>query len=105
MWKVPSPSDQGFEFLANLSLMTLYQLEEAPLDQEWDTYLSALRQASKARTFRSVVVTEGGHPTRPQRARMMALMKSSHARAASSAARVRFADSRVNRLRDRRGRV
>jgi hypothetical protein len=86
------PSNQGFAFLANLSLMILYQLDKPPLDQEWDTYLGALREASKAKNFRTIVVTEGGYPTHAQRTRMMALMKGSQARAAviSSAATVRF---------------
>jgi hypothetical protein len=86
------PSRQEFEFLAEFELMVLYQLDKAPLDEEWDAYLSALAASVKAPHFRSIVITEGGYPSRAQRARMMTLVKQRPTRVAviSSGATVRF---------------
>ena len=75
-------SSQGFEFLAKFELMALYQRDQAPSDTEWEAYLAALAALTKTQHFLALVVTEGGYPTRPQRARMMALVKDKPTRVA-----------------------
>jgi hypothetical protein len=102
---VPSPvlveskraPGQGFEFLAKFELMVLYQLDKAPLDEEWDAYLGALAEAMKTQHFRAIVITEGGYPSRAQRSRMMVLVKDKPTRVAviSGAATVRFVVSAI----------
>ena len=88
---------QDFEFLAELELIILYQTDKTPLDDEWDTYLAALQGAAKAERFRSIVVTDGGYPSRAQRARMMSKTRERPTRVAviSSAASVRFVVSAI----------
>ena len=88
---------QDFEFLAELELLVLYQTDKTPLDDEWDTYLAALEDAGKSGRFRSIVVTDGGYPSRAQRARMMSKTRERPTRVAviSSAASVRFVVSAI----------
>jgi hypothetical protein len=88
---------QDFEFLANLDLMILYQLDQTPRNEEWDAYLAALDVAARTRQVRCIVVTEGGYPNRAQRARMLSMTRNEPRRVAviSGAASVRFVVSAI----------
>jgi len=95
---LPEPSSSPtlvFEFLPELCLMVSHQLETAATDAEWDDYVAAMAGPARSGRFRSIVSTEGAHPSRAQQARMAALVKGQPGRVAvlSSAGGVRFAVS------------
>jgi hypothetical protein len=81
-----------FTFLPDLHLLVSYQLKTTATDAEWDGYLATMARALRSARFRSLVVTEGAHPTRAQQALMTALVKGKPSRVAvlSSASGVRF---------------
>jgi hypothetical protein len=91
---IPLPT-MVFTYLPNLYLLISYQLETAATDAEWAGYLAAMAAALRSGQFRSLVVTEGAHPTREQQAQITALAKGKPGRVAvlSSASGVRFAVS------------
>jgi hypothetical protein len=94
---VPNPEESPlpnlvFEYQPHLYLMISHQLEIAATDAEWDGYLAAMVGPLQSAHFRSIVVSEGAHPTRMQQEGMTSLMRAKPARVAvlSSASGVRF---------------
>jgi hypothetical protein len=81
-----------FTYLPNLYLLISYQLETAATDVEWDAYIVTMATALRSGQCRSLVVTEGAHPTREQQQRMIALVKGKPGRTAvlSAVSGVRF---------------
>ena len=94
---MPSPEasslpNLAFEFLPDLDLMVVHHLETGPADGEWDELLAAMATPLRSGRFRSIVISEGAHPTQAQQARMNALVRGQPARVAvlCSAGAVRF---------------
>jgi hypothetical protein len=69
-----SPPSQAFEFLPELDLVVLYRTGP-PSDVEWDAYVAAITDPSRASLPRCIVITEGGYPTHAQQARRVALAR------------------------------
>jgi hypothetical protein len=69
-----SPPSQAFEFLPELDLVVLYRTGP-PSDAEWDAYVAAITDPSRATLPRCIVITEGGYPTHAQQARRVALAR------------------------------
>jgi hypothetical protein len=81
-----------FEYQPHLYLMISYQLEIAATDAEWDGYLAAVAGPLQSGGLRTIVVSEGAHPSRSQQARMAALVRGRPSRVAvlSPASGMRF---------------
>lgn len=54
--------------------MVLYRTGP-PTDAEWDAYVAAITDPSRASLPRCIVITEGGYPTHAQQARRVALAR------------------------------
>lgn len=60
-----------FETLEGLRLLVSYQNAQPPTDVEWDAWLAATDALwEKGSQFRMLVVSEGGHPSKAQIARV-----------------------------------
>jgi len=69
-------ADLVFETLVEARLLVSCQTKFNPSDAEWDRWLSAVRHLEyQVTTLRLLVVTAGGHPTKPQVERMRAANK------------------------------
>jgi hypothetical protein len=92
---VAAPPTLAFEIFAGMTLAVLCQTEQQPTDEEWDAYLRAIGPAHAIVTFRFLVVTDGGHPSRGQQKRLQAVTRDRHPRVAivSAAASLRFVTS------------
>lgn len=63
-----------FEALEDLELLVAYQGRESPRDVEWDAYLQVLeRQHRVSSRYRYLTISEGGHPSSAQQARVRAV--------------------------------
>lgn len=84
-----------FEYVVHGDLYLLVHGSEPPDDATWDRYVEALaRTGSSSAPAKILVLTEGGSPTGPQRARIERVTsKSDRSAVVSSAAMPRFAVS------------
>lgn len=68
--------DLVFETVVEARLVVSCQTKFNPSDAEWDRWLSAVRHVEhRVHSLRLLVVTAGGHPTKPQVERMRAANK------------------------------
>jgi len=84
-----------FRYFAHGDLYLLIHGTESPDDATWDRYVDALGRADRPKGFLKILVlTEGGGPTGPQRARLEAVtVRGDRPAGVSSAAIPRFAVS------------
>jgi hypothetical protein len=69
-------ADLVFETLVEARLVVSCQTKWNPSDAEWDRWLSAVRHLEhQVSALRLLVVTAGGHPTKPQIERLRAVNK------------------------------
>ena len=62
-----------YEVLADVRLVISCQNKDFPTDSEWDSWLGAVMNLEhKVTTFRLLVLTDGGHPTKAQMERLRA---------------------------------
>lgn len=60
-----------FEVIPDLNLLLTYQGRHSPSDDEWDSFVKAIEELSRAPTlYRYLTLSEGGHPTSTQQARI-----------------------------------
>lgn len=83
-----------FERLTEIHTLVSFQNAENPTDLEWDKWIAAVGENLQASPtdHRTLAVTEGGHPTRSQQLRLVALLNGRRALTAvvSSAPAPRF---------------
>ena len=64
----------AFEVVRDLELLVSYQGPENPRDEEWDTYVGVLLRLHQAPNgYRYFTISEGGHPSGAQQARVKAV--------------------------------
>lgn len=63
-----------FEVVRDLELLVSYQGPENPRDEEWDNYVEVLGRLHQAPNgYRYFTISEGGHPSGGQQARVKAI--------------------------------
>jgi hypothetical protein len=63
----------AFEVVEDLELLVSYQGRRNPSDDEWDRYVQVLARLHQSpKDYRYFTVSEGGHPSGPQQARVKA---------------------------------
>jgi hypothetical protein len=88
----------AFELVDELRLLVSYQTTAHPTDAEWDAYLATVRiLESRPEDHRTLAVTEGGHPSGSQQARLRACVGKRATRVAliSSSVSLRFVASAI----------
>jgi hypothetical protein len=64
----------AFEALEDLELLVAYQGPKTPTDVEWDAYLQALERLHRVpNRYRYLTISQGGHPSSAQQARVKAV--------------------------------
>jgi hypothetical protein len=81
-----------FEWVSDLEILISCQGVECPTDAEWDGYLACVAVSRAKEGGRSLVITQGGRPSRDQQARLIAVTEGIPARVAviSAAGALRF---------------
>jgi hypothetical protein len=65
----------AFEVLEDIAVLASYQSPRNPTDEEWEVYLEVLARLHQSpREYRYFTVSDGGHPSGEQQARVKAVV-------------------------------